>query len=164
MSLSIHSTPPAAAAANLAPAPAVKSTSDTTSAALSQKQASSQAAVTPSAPKDTVQISTAAQTALQESKESQAQTAKEAAHGDRQAVKLLAKETSSKQFGPSPQEVSCADPRDSLDGVNGSYLSQAIQQSHLSAAIFYSQAAFAIGEQKSLPVDRLQPFPKCQQR
>src|ERR1700680_2037079 len=56
MSLSIHSTPPAAAAANLAPAPAVKSTSDTPSAAaLSQKQASSQAAVTPSAPKDTVQ-------------------------------------------------------------------------------------------------------------
>src|ERR1700732_2216590 len=55
ISLSIHSTPPAAAAANLAPAPAVKSTSDTTSAALSQKQASSQAAVTPSAPKDTVQ-------------------------------------------------------------------------------------------------------------
>jgi hypothetical protein len=52
--------------------------------------------VAPSAPKDTVQISTAAQTALQESKESQAQTAKEAAHGDRQAVKLLAKETARK--------------------------------------------------------------------
>jgi hypothetical protein len=44
--------------------------------------------VAPSAPKDTVQISTAAQTALQESKESQAQTAKEAAHGDRQAAKI----------------------------------------------------------------------------
>jgi hypothetical protein len=52
--------------------------------------------VAPSAPKDTVQISTAAQTALQESKESQAQTAKEAAHGDRQAAKLLAKETAKK--------------------------------------------------------------------
>ena len=50
----------------------------------------------PSTPKDTVQISTAAQTALQESKESQAQTATEAAHGDRQAVKLLAKETAKK--------------------------------------------------------------------
>jgi hypothetical protein len=96
MSLSIHSTAPAAPAANLAPAPALKSTSDTKSPAPSQKQAPSQAAVAPSAPKDTVQISTAAQTALQESKESQAQTAKEAAHGDRQAVKLLAKETAKK--------------------------------------------------------------------
>ena len=97
MSLSIHSTAPAAPAANLAPAPAVKSTSDTKSPAPSQKQAPSQAAVAPSsAPKDTVQISTAAQTALQESKESQAQTATEAAHGDRQAVKLLAKETAKK--------------------------------------------------------------------
>jgi hypothetical protein len=96
MSLSIHTTPPAAPAADLAPAPAVKSTLDTTSAAPSQKQASSQAAVTPSAPKDTVQISTAAQAALQESKETPAQTAKEAAHGDRQAVTLLAKQTAGK--------------------------------------------------------------------
>jgi hypothetical protein len=96
MSLSIHSTTPASPAANLAPAPAVRSTSDTNSSAPTQKQAPSQAAVAQSAPKDTVQISTAAQTALQESKESQAQTAKEAAHGDRQAVKLLAKETAKK--------------------------------------------------------------------
>jgi len=96
MSLSIQSTAPAAQAANLAPAPAVKSTSDTKSAAPSPKQAPSQAAVAPSTPKDSVQISTAAQTALQESKETQAQTAQEAAHGDRQAVKLLAKETASK--------------------------------------------------------------------
>ncbi|HWZ25143.1 MAG TPA: hypothetical protein VN037_07665 [Verrucomicrobiae bacterium] len=96
MSLSIHSTAPAAPAANLAPTPAVKSSSDTNSPAPTPKQALSQAAVSPSAPKDTVQISTAAQTALQESKESQAQTAKEAAHGDRQAVKLLAKETARK--------------------------------------------------------------------
>jgi hypothetical protein len=44
-------------------------------------------------PKDTVQISTAAQTALQESQETQVQTAKEAGNGDRQAQKLLAKET-----------------------------------------------------------------------
>ena len=96
MSLSIDKTAPGAPAANLAPAPAVKSTSDTKSAPPSQKQAPSQAAVAPSAPQDTVQISTAGQTALQESKETQAQTAKEAAHGDRQAAKLLAKETSSK--------------------------------------------------------------------
>jgi hypothetical protein len=74
MSLSIHSTAPAVAAAN----------------------APTQVTVAPSAPKDTVQISTAAQTALQESRETQAQTAQEAAHGDRQAVKLLAKETASK--------------------------------------------------------------------
>lgn len=96
MSLSIHSTAPAAPAANLAPTSAVKSSSDTNSPAPTPNQALSQAAVAPSAPKDTVQISTAAQTALQESKESQAQTAKEAAHGDRQAVKLLAKETARK--------------------------------------------------------------------
>jgi len=43
-----------------------------------------------------VQISNPAQTALQESKETQVQTVQEAAHGDRQAVKLLAKETASK--------------------------------------------------------------------
>lgn len=96
MSLSIHSTAPAAPAANLAPAPAVKSTSDTKSPAAAQKQAPSQAAVAAKAPQDTVQISTAAQTALQESKETQAQTTQEAAHGDRQAVKLLAKETAKK--------------------------------------------------------------------
>ena len=64
MSLSIHSTAPAAQAANLEPVPAVKSTSDTKSAAPSQKQAPSQAAVAPSASQDTVQISTAAQTAF----------------------------------------------------------------------------------------------------
>jgi hypothetical protein len=69
----------------------VKSTSET-----SQKQASSQTAVAPKAAQDTVQISNAAQTALQESKETQVQTLQEAAHGDRQAVKLLAKETASK--------------------------------------------------------------------
>jgi hypothetical protein len=93
---SIQSTAPAVEAANLAPAPAVKSTSDTTSAAPSHKQASSHAAVSPNAPRDPVQISNAAQTALQECKETQAQITQEAAHGDRQAAKLLAKETSSK--------------------------------------------------------------------
>ena len=66
----------AAAAANLVPATAVKSTSDTKSAAPSQTQGP--AAVAPSATQDTVTISTTAQTALQESKETQAQTAQEA--------------------------------------------------------------------------------------
>jgi hypothetical protein len=70
-------------------------TSDTKSAPPTQKQPPSQAAVAPS-PQDTVQISTAAQTALQESQETRTQTAQEAAHGDHQAVKLLAKETPSK--------------------------------------------------------------------
>ncbi len=93
MSLSIQSTAPAA---NLAPAPELKSTSETTAAAPTQKKASLLAAVTSSAPPDTVQISTAAQAALQESRETAGQIAKEAAHSDRQAVKLLAKETSSK--------------------------------------------------------------------
>ena len=68
MSLSIDSAVPATKAANLPPAPAV-STSDTQSAAPSPKQAPSQAAVAPSVPKDTVQISPAAQAALQESRE-----------------------------------------------------------------------------------------------
>jgi hypothetical protein len=67
MSFSIQSTALAVEAANLAPAPAVKSTSDTTSAAPGQKQASSHT-VSPNAP--------------QESKETQAQTTQEAAHGD----------------------------------------------------------------------------------
>jgi hypothetical protein len=80
MSLSIPDTAPAAPAANLAPTPAVKSTSDTKFSGPSQKQAPSQAAVAPKAPPDTLQISTAAQTALQESKETQAQTAQEVAH------------------------------------------------------------------------------------
>lgn len=45
-------------------------------------------------PQDTVSISKAAQAALQEATETQAQTAKEAQSGDRQAIKLLAKEVS----------------------------------------------------------------------
>jgi hypothetical protein len=94
MSLSIDSAEPVTKAANLPPAPAVKST--TQSAAPSPKQAPVQATTAPSAPQDTVKISTAAQTALQESRETPTQTAQEAAHGDRQAVKLLAKETASK--------------------------------------------------------------------
>jgi hypothetical protein len=67
------------------------------SATASPKPAAPQAALTPHVPTDTVKISTAAQTALQEATETQAQTAKEAGHGDRQAVKLLAKEVAEKK-------------------------------------------------------------------
>ena len=49
------------------------------------------------APKDTVQISTAAQTAVQEARETRTQTTQEAAKGDRQAQKLLAKETAAQK-------------------------------------------------------------------
>jgi hypothetical protein len=48
-------------------------------------------------PKDTVTISTAAQTAAQEASETPAQTLKEATHGDPQATRLLAKEAAAKQ-------------------------------------------------------------------
>jgi hypothetical protein len=58
------------------------------SASASQKPVPSQ---TP-APVDTVQISNVAQAALKESIETAAQTAKEAAGGDLQAQRLLAKE------------------------------------------------------------------------
>lgn len=49
-------------------------------------------------PQDTVQISTAAQTALQEAQETRFQTTQEASHGDRQAQKLLAQETAAKEI------------------------------------------------------------------
>ena len=56
-------------------------------------QAKVQAPSNPAAvPKDTVAISNAAQTALQEAQETQAQTIKEASSGDRQAQRLVAKE------------------------------------------------------------------------
>jgi hypothetical protein len=78
----IHSTPAASAAqaqpVAKPPATALKS---------AQVQQVSQV------PTDTVQISNAAKTALQELTESRSQTAQEAARGDRQAQKLLAKET-----------------------------------------------------------------------
>lgn len=45
---------------------------------------------------DTVRISAAAQTALQESTETPAQTAHEAQHGDHQAQRLLAREAAEK--------------------------------------------------------------------
>jgi hypothetical protein len=47
---------------------------------------------------DTVQISNAAR-ALQETLETPAQTAKEASRGDRQAQRLLAKETAAEKLG-----------------------------------------------------------------
>jgi len=50
-----------------------------------------------SVPSETVQLSSAAQAALQEAVETQAQTAKEAGNGDLQAKRLLAKETAAKQ-------------------------------------------------------------------
>jgi hypothetical protein len=49
------------------------------------------------APKDTVQISGAAQSAVQEARETRTQTTQEAAKGDRQAQKLLAKETAAQK-------------------------------------------------------------------
>ena len=58
-------------------------------------QASSKAAAQPSAP-DTVKISTAGQSLLQESLETSAQTAREARGGDGQAIRLLAKEAAAK--------------------------------------------------------------------
>ena len=51
----------------------------------------------PPVPVDTVQLSSAAQKALQEATETQAQTAKEAGKGDMQAKRLLAKEANTKE-------------------------------------------------------------------
>lgn len=48
-------------------------------------------------PKDKVQLSDAAQSALREASETQAQTAKEAGSGDNQARRLLAKEEAAKE-------------------------------------------------------------------
>jgi hypothetical protein len=62
-----------------------------------QKAPQPQPAAKAPAPKDTVQISTAAQTAVQESRETFTQTAQEASRGDRQAAQLLAKEAAAKK-------------------------------------------------------------------
>lgn len=51
------------------------------------------------APKDTVQVSSAAQTALQEATETHEQTVKEAMSGDLQAKSLLAREAAAKAAG-----------------------------------------------------------------
>ncbi|HVB86423.1 MAG TPA: hypothetical protein VNK23_07155 [Candidatus Dormibacteraeota bacterium] len=79
----------------------------TTTAAVnaSQPAASRQTAPSKAAPAasntktDTVTISNAAQTAMQEATETQNQTVQEARAGDRQAQHLLAKETAAKQVG-----------------------------------------------------------------
>ena len=59
----------------------------------SPKTAPSNPTSTAGVPKDTVQISTAAQAALQEASETSAQTAAEAQKGDRQAQNLIARHT-----------------------------------------------------------------------
>jgi hypothetical protein len=66
-------------------------------AAAAGKTVNTPAASRASVPKDTVTISTAAQTAAQEASETPAQTLKEATHGDPQATRLLAKEAAAKQ-------------------------------------------------------------------
>ncbi len=70
-------------------------TEATASTTPSQKPA--QTASSANAPADTVQISSAAQTALKETLETPAQTAKEAAGGDHQAQRLLAKEAAAEK-------------------------------------------------------------------
>ena len=66
-------------------------------ASLSPKAVQPQPASKTSVPTDTVRISTAAQTALQEAVETPVQTAKEAQRGDRQAQRLLAKEVATRK-------------------------------------------------------------------
>ena len=62
-----------------------------------QQAAPLKAPSTTSTPKDSVQISNAAQAALQEIIETPVQTAKEARTGDHQAQTLLAKETTAQK-------------------------------------------------------------------
>ena len=67
-------------------------------AAASQKAAPAQAQAKAGAPiHDTVKISNAAQSALQEAVETSVQTAQEARGGDRQAQRLLAKEAAARK-------------------------------------------------------------------
>jgi len=66
-------------------------TQQATKPAASQK-AQTQATTTSNLPNDTVQISPAAQTAVQEALETRTQTLEEAAKGDPQALRLLAQE------------------------------------------------------------------------
>ena len=84
-----HTAPAAAKDVQAQPAPQA--------APANQKASQPQPAAKASAPKDTVQISTAAQTALQESRETSTQTAQEASRGDRQAARLLVKEAAAKK-------------------------------------------------------------------
>jgi len=66
------------------------------SVASSQKSTQSQPQSKTSIPTDSVQISSAARAALQETIETPAQTAKEASAGDRQAQRILAREAAGK--------------------------------------------------------------------
>jgi hypothetical protein len=61
-------------------------------AAAPTSQSSSKAATAQTSSSDTVQISNVAQALLKETLETPAQTTKEASGGDRQAIRLLAKE------------------------------------------------------------------------
>jgi hypothetical protein len=79
-------------------ATATQAQSAAKAAAPSPKPAPSQAPPTSPTVTDTVQISNAAR-ALQETIETPAQTAKEASRGDRQAQRLLAKETAAEKLG-----------------------------------------------------------------
>jgi hypothetical protein len=85
--------------ANVTQAPAVIDTTKTQAAkpAASQKATQSQATTSSNPPNDTVKISTAAQTAVQEALEIQATTLREAAKGDPQAARLLAKEAAAQK-------------------------------------------------------------------
>jgi hypothetical protein len=79
--------------AHTTPTSAIDAPAQANSASATQKHAKTSAPPASSVPKDTVKISNAAQTALQESQETRAQTAKEAASGDRQAAQVQAKES-----------------------------------------------------------------------
>jgi hypothetical protein len=82
---SVQQADPTAAYATQAPSPAKTAT-------ISQKSTQPQ-----TSPADTIQISSAAQTALQEVLEAPAQTAKEARSGDHQAQRLLAREAAAQK-------------------------------------------------------------------
>jgi len=71
---------------------AVAQTSTDTQTSAQQKPAAPTESSTSSTPTDTVTLSAAAQAMVKEMSETPAQTAKEAASGDHQAQRLLAKE------------------------------------------------------------------------
>ena len=68
--------------------------------ATSTQKLQSQAPAAIKAPIDSVQISSAAQAALQEALETQTQTRKEAANGDPQANRLLIRQAASQKVQP----------------------------------------------------------------
>lgn len=91
MSNSISSAPPVQPAAE---ANASRPVAKPSNASQQSTQARPQQAAEP---KDTVQISAAAQAAIKEAAETPSQTAKEAASGDQQAQRLLAKEATAQK-------------------------------------------------------------------